>query len=870
MAAKEKREEVPLQLLTRTSERPSVNRTFLLVLSPKARRFGASSPVADPRADGFHGLYSRDRKCLPRPESVHKSSMSLDPIGLLAAHPWQRVTCTTFSLSLSFFEAIILDGLVRGKSSDAVILSDVHGVRASLAERGAQRVGKDYLLEPVEVSGGVFHPKVTVLSSSTECHILVGSGNLTFGGWGGNCEFVEHLHPTFAASAIADVARFFDLLADHNRVRHGAATRCALVADDLRRGCEGYPANSDIRFLHNLGEPLGSQFVSLAAELGGAEQLVAIAPYWDTGDAISDLCDKLGLPEVRVHSHRSGTVGGAGSNNWPRSARVRVVPVRLAHLAEDEERRLHAKAFEIICKRGRVLISGSANGSTAALGASHNVEACVARIHHARTRKWVFMVAVAPAAATQAELPEDAIDTPIGVLRAVLDADRLSGSVLTPVMCGKVTVSHLTSGGYERLATAEVDTDGNFSARTPNFEGAAWRRGRVVIRIEDVEGRQAEGFVTVVSVSEITRRGGVIARRLFAVVTGTETDEDVAAIIEWLHEDPRRLLAARGAARTGSALGSTTPDPHEVVDVRSLRSQALVPSAEGTSGTSGDLHWKRFSELVLAAFRKPRDRVPARIPRRPQYDDDAGDDEVEAGAPDENDDPQTERSFGVLNTILRELVAGNPTADDVLMALDLTGFVCDRLRPDAATARQWLALLLNVQSRLEIPEERKPDIVAASLAVLRSTPTPEALRSTRGRLLRMGVNFTTLNPNEEAASRFVASLPGDASFSTLWQQLSVTRSYAEQRDALIRAWVDGRSSDDYPDLRSAAPHEWPVLEQAIATPAAMNRISILPGVSDTCPECDIVLPPGARMQLNSVGIASAVGCCHRVLVVRGT
>ena len=83
-----------------------------------------------------------------------------------------------------------------------------------------ESVGKDYNVEPVSVSSGyAFHPKISVLSDQDECHLLVGSGNLTFNGWGGNIEVLEHLHPSFAADAIADTAEFFELLPVTERVR---------------------------------------------------------------------------------------------------------------------------------------------------------------------------------------------------------------------------------------------------------------------------------------------------------------------------------------------------------------------------------------------------------------------------------------------------------------------------------------------------------------------------------------------------------------------------------------------------------------------------------------------------------------------------
>jgi hypothetical protein len=91
------------------------------------------------------------------------------PADLVSAHPWQRVVFTTYALSPSFFEVVILDALVRGDGeSQTLILADVQGVRASLSEQGAHRVGKNYEVEPA-VSSGVFHPKISVLSSRDEC-----------------------------------------------------------------------------------------------------------------------------------------------------------------------------------------------------------------------------------------------------------------------------------------------------------------------------------------------------------------------------------------------------------------------------------------------------------------------------------------------------------------------------------------------------------------------------------------------------------------------------------------------------------------------------------------------------------------------------
>jgi len=82
-------------------------------------------------------------------------------------------------LSLSFFEAVILDALIRAGGREALILADVDGVRASLSERGAQRVGKDYEVEPVSVSKGV-RTKPLAAADAAEC-VLRGISSGSFG-----------------------------------------------------------------------------------------------------------------------------------------------------------------------------------------------------------------------------------------------------------------------------------------------------------------------------------------------------------------------------------------------------------------------------------------------------------------------------------------------------------------------------------------------------------------------------------------------------------------------------------------------------------------------------------------------------------------
>jgi hypothetical protein len=798
--------------------------------------------------------------------------VSLTPVDLVSAHPWQRAVFTTYALSLSFFEAVILDALVRGEGrSQPLILADVQGVRGSLSEQGARRVGKDYEVEPVAVSNGVFHPKISVLSSPDGCHVLVGSGNLTFGGWGGNCEIVEHLHPGFAADALADTARFFELMLTSDRVRHGAAEQCAATAADLRRSIQGKPTNGGIRLFHNLDASLGEQIAQAAADLGGAGRLVAAAPFWDDGGAIDRLCLAIGLSEVFVHSHERGCVEGIAGANWPRRARtpVRAVRVEVIDRADESARLLHAKAFEIVCKRGRILVSGSANGTTAALGRNHNVEACVVRVQRERTVGWTLADAEPPYPQAEAEETADSEEEAgSGVLRATLEGDQVRGEVLTPGMGGSVSVHHLGPMGPELLAETVLGPNAAFGIVAPDLERWAWRGGRIVIRVRDGSGKQAEGFVSVASFAEIAQRTGLVGRRLFALLAGNETPADVAAILAWFHDAPDRIVPADPNSLAGGA--DTRRDGLDrPIPVANLADAYVEGFPARVPDHATHPHWSRFIDQIFAAFREPRGPLFNTETKRGGEDDE---DEVldEPAEPEEVDDPDIDKSFAVFERLFKLWTKDGAPARYALVAFDLAQYVCDRLRdrlrPDPARAKVWLERLTTILPNVGVPPHRRDDVAAAVLTILGMSPQRELIRLARGRLLALGVDLRGEPPSAQGVRSFQALLPQVAPFAELWTRLGEVLTYQEQVRSYLEALEAGRPSNGYPDLPGAAPEEWPVLEDALTSKHSRRRLVMAKGPLET--HCNIRLPTVAIHKLRSTGIATT-GCCHRILIWPG-
>jgi hypothetical protein len=142
------------------------------------------------------------------------SRQAFSPRDLVLSGKWSSALFTTYSLSLSFFESVPFSGMSR-TVRDVTVLTDVAGYGASLSEAGAIGAGRNYEVIPISVDRGVFHPKVSVLiERNGPVRAMVGSGNLTFGGWGYNAEVVDVLVPGLDSRAYADLAAFLAALAD--------------------------------------------------------------------------------------------------------------------------------------------------------------------------------------------------------------------------------------------------------------------------------------------------------------------------------------------------------------------------------------------------------------------------------------------------------------------------------------------------------------------------------------------------------------------------------------------------------------------------------------------------------------------------------
>jgi hypothetical protein len=610
------------------------------------------------------------------------------------------------------------------------------------------------------------------------------------------------------------------------------------------------------------------KLAQMADDLGGAVQLVAAAPFWNDGLAIDTVCTTLGLNEVFVHAHAAGTVEGTAGSNWPAHAVSTVHPIELKIMDEEKPRRLHAKLFEVTCKRGRIVLSGSANATNAALVGVHNVEACVVRLQRERRRGWTFVGAEAPVFRKAQDEKNEDDRKKLGVLRAVLEGERITGQVITPVMAGGVSVFQRTSLGLEQLGEADLQAGATFSLKAPRLELQSWKGERLVLQVRDTDGRLAEGFVSVVAFTEIARRAGALAPRLFAVLAGTETPADVAAIMSWFHEDPRRLVGS-GPIQIGGGDDEEEvedDDKARIIPVSELNFHFAAPNPNAGAG-AGAISWRRFMDYVFSAFRERRGPF-AQTAAGGQSDDE--DDNVHNGEPPPGPvDPAIPRSLEVFGRLLNLMLSVKSAPGRALTAFDLTQYVCERLQPEFHIAYTWLERLVEALDTPELPPERRTSIAAAILILLACGEDPDGTRRARTRLLRLGYPLSGNPPSMDTVQGFQSVLLQKRGYAELWNEIRTMRTFKEQTRAYLLALKSGQPSTEYAELRNAAPEEWSILQDALRSTTARDRLLVLDKFSSACPKCHIALPGIDLDNLRTVGVATAKNCCRRVLLYAG-
>ena len=296
----------------------------------------------------------------------------------------------THNIDFLFVQSVVLPAMRKCGSPTLTIFADAHCAEESYQQQAPvlHNLGLRYRVVPVAMKSGFrFHPKAVFLSGLKQATLLVGSGNLTFGGWRENGEVWIRYDTEVDGNGAHSVFRNYleeilDLI-DHSQEpvlreieeafdSQSRAWAAELLPDGPLLGRAGRGRS----MLEKMQDALGER---------KSETLYVCAPYYDAdAEALQKIAERFQVKQTIL------LIQDGRSNLQPGAANALGAPFHLKRadferLDEDKDGQkaatrtamLHAKFYAFEHESEVVLFAGSANCSRAALlvpGSQGNAE----------------------------------------------------------------------------------------------------------------------------------------------------------------------------------------------------------------------------------------------------------------------------------------------------------------------------------------------------------------------------------------------------------------------------------------------------------------------------------------------------------------
>lgn len=289
----------------------------------------------------------------------------------------------THNIDFVFLQLVVLPALKRCGQPTLTIFADAACAAETFSYQSTilSGLGTRYRVVPVFMEPGFrFHPKAVLLSGPERGSLLVGSGNLTFGGWRDNAEiwvrFDSEMDGTGPFSSFID---FLNAVMARVPLSNGIEAEIQEAFDpNTRIWAKNLDPPSGLLGKVDSGEALLSKMIGILDTQ--VDRLQVCSPYFDLeGHALQEIMSRVSPGSVEVLAQK-GKSGLSKLVAERLSGRAKVVPVGFKCLSPkegDRQRFIHAK-FYCFEQGDRVLMfAGSANCSQAALlipGGAGNAE----------------------------------------------------------------------------------------------------------------------------------------------------------------------------------------------------------------------------------------------------------------------------------------------------------------------------------------------------------------------------------------------------------------------------------------------------------------------------------------------------------------
>ncbi len=297
----------------------------------------------------------------------------------------------THNIDFVFVQTVALAAFRRCGHPTITIFADAACAAESFAHQAPVLAGLGirYRVVPVAMDPGFrFHPKAVLLSGEAAATLLVGSGNLTFGGWRENAEV--WLRFDSERDGVAPFQAFRNYLAEvlgRVALPDAVAAEVDAAFDPKSKSWVSTETVAAAGFVGRVGS--GPTILDRMLDLVGSDptdELLVCTPYFDAGGlALQQLATRVGAQQTTVlcQPERSTLTQQAWELNSGLASLQRVDFRRTCTSGEERSAFIHAKFYAFRRNHEVIVLAGSANCSRAALtisGRAGNAELLVGRV----------------------------------------------------------------------------------------------------------------------------------------------------------------------------------------------------------------------------------------------------------------------------------------------------------------------------------------------------------------------------------------------------------------------------------------------------------------------------------------------------------
>ena len=286
----------------------------------------------------------------------------------------------THNIDFVFFQSVVIPALAKCGSPALTIFADAECAAQTYQYQHhiLSGLGSRYRVVSVAMKKGfVFHPKAVLLSGPETATLLVGSGNLTFGGWRENGEiwarYEVDTDGTAAFTCFRDYLKEVVGLCDDPNDTITTEVQEAFDSNTRTWASKMEPPGHLLKRVGQ-GESLLRQMKAVLAG-HSVEHLLVCSPYFDEeAEALQRMARELDAPSstVLVQNKRSGMLArAAAALGHDFTFKTTTFEHRTLVASEETEHNremlLHAKFYAVQTADGVFVFCGSANCSRAAL-----------------------------------------------------------------------------------------------------------------------------------------------------------------------------------------------------------------------------------------------------------------------------------------------------------------------------------------------------------------------------------------------------------------------------------------------------------------------------------------------------------------------